>query len=56
MIAKGAARAKSVADQVIEKGKIEVEELGTKFGAHKNKPAADSWQGAPTSKDDIMEV
>ena len=56
MIAKGAARAKSVTDQIIEKGKIEVEELGTKFGAHKNKPAADSWQAAPTSKDDIMEV
>ena len=56
MIAKGMSRAKSVTDQVIEKGKIEVEELGTQFGAHKNKPAADSWQAAPTSKDDIMEV
>ena len=55
-IAKGDARTKSVDDQIIEKGREELIESPTEFRGHKNKPIADSWQGAPTSKDNPMDV
>ena len=55
-VMRGAKRAQSVAEQVIEKGKAEFVETPTEFRGHKNKPAADSWQGAPTSKDSPIEV
>ena len=56
IVAKGMARAKNVTDQIIEKAQVEKAELGKKYGPHKNKPAGESWQAAPTSTDDIMEV
>ena len=52
---KGARRSQSVSDQTIEAGRLEVEERGSGFGGHKN-VEADSWQGAPTSKDDVLDV
>ena len=55
-ISKGDARSASVKEQIVEKGKDELIESGTEFRAHKNKPIADSYQGAPTSKDDLLDV
>ena len=52
---KSAKRDQSVLDQTIEAGKEEVVERGSGFGGHKN-VEADSWQGAPTSKDNVMDV
>jgi hypothetical protein len=40
-------RSKSVDDQIIEKGEIEMDD--PEFRGHKNKPIADSWQGSPNS-------
>ena len=37
----------SIQKQTIEKGQVELEEPG--FRAHKNKPIAEHWQGAPNS-------
>ena len=55
-IAKGIKRAQSVTDQIVQKGKVELAETPTEFRGHKNKPIADPWQGAPTSKDSAIEV
>ncbi len=55
-IEKGFKRAKSVTDQVVEKGKAELVETPKEFRGHKNKPVADPWQGSPTSKDSPVEV
>ena len=55
-IAKGDARAASVNEQIIEKGQLELFESGTEFRGHKNKPIADRGQGAPTSKDNPVDV
>ncbi len=55
-LAKGDARAASVDKQIVEKGQLELFESGTEFRGHKNKPIADSYQGAPTSKDNILDV
>ena len=54
-IAKGDMRSKSVADETLEAGQLELFERGTGFGGHKNLEA-DSWQGAPTSKDNPVDV
>lgn len=40
-------RSKSVDDQIIEKGEIEIDD--PEFRGHKNKPIADPWQGSPNS-------
>ena len=48
-------RTKSVTDQTIEAGKEEIVESGTAFRGHKN-VEADSWQGAPTSKYNVIDV
>ena len=55
-IARGDARANSVAEQTLEKGRAELEESGTDFRGHKNKPVANPEQGAPTSKDNPVDV
>ena len=54
--AKGQARNASVTTQTIEKGQKELIESGPEFRGHKNKPLADSQQGAPTSTENVMEV
>ncbi len=54
-IEKGDLRSKSVADQTLEAGQLELFERGSNFGGHKN-VEADSWQGAPTSKDNPVDV
>ena len=51
---KGDARAASVNEQIIEKGKAELAETPNEFRGHKNQ--SDSWQGAPTSKDNPLDV
>ena len=55
-IGKGELRDASVKEQVIAKGQEELIETPTDFRGHKNKPIADSWQGSPTSKENLMEV
>ncbi len=55
-VSKGEARSKSVDDQTVEAGQLELFERGTEFGGHKNKPVGESWQGAPTSKDNAVDV
>ncbi len=47
-------RNKSVADQTVEMGATQLEFPG--FGGYKNKPIADPWQGAPTSKTSMDET
>jgi hypothetical protein len=47
-------RNKSVEDQTIEKGRVEMEDEG--FRGHKNKPIADAHQGSPNSMGDVYEV
>ena len=42
-------RAKSVTSQIIEKGKAQKKAIG--FGAYKNKPIADPWQGTAFSNE-----
>ncbi len=54
--AKGQARNASVTDQTIAKGQKELIETPGEFRGHKNKPLADSHQGAPTSTENVMEV
>ena len=54
--AKGQARNTSVNGQIVEKGQKELMESGPEFRGHKNKPLADSQQGAPTSTENVMEV
>jgi len=54
--AKGQARNASVDGQIVEKGQKELLESGPEFRGHKNKPLADSQQGAPTSTENVMEV
>ena len=52
---KGQLRSQSVADETVEAGQLELFERGSDFGGHKN-VEGDSWQGAPTSKDNVMDV
>jgi len=47
-------RNKSVEDQTVEKGRIEMEEDG--FRGHKNKPIADAHQGSPNSGANVYDV
>lgn len=54
-IARGEMRSKTVSDQTLEAGQLEMFERGSDFGGHKN-VEADSWQGAPTSRDNPVEV
>ncbi len=51
---KSTERAESIDQQIIEKGKLELEDDG--FRAHKNKPIADDHQGAPNSTGDAWGV
>ena len=44
---KSAERVESISNQITEKAKVELGENG--FGAHKNGPLTDPWQGAPNS-------
>ena len=46
---KTAARGQSIDSQVKEAGQLQLE--FEDFGGYKNKPIADTWQGAPTSKE-----
>ena len=55
-IARGEARSNSVAEQTLEKAQDELIESGTEFRGHKNKPIANAEQGAPTSKDNPVDV
>ena len=55
-IARGDARTASVEEQTLAKAQVELDESGTAFRGHKNKPVADTWQGAPTSKDNPVDV
>ena len=55
-IARGDARTASVDEQTLAKAQVELDESGTAFRGHKNKPVADTWQGAPTSKDNPVDV
>ena len=52
----GTKRAKSVQEQILQKGKQEFAETPTEFRGHKNKPVAEPWQGAPTSKEKAYDV
>ena len=54
--AKGADRNASISEQTIAKGQKELIETPDQFRGHKNKPLADSQQGAPTSTENVMEV
>ena len=54
--AKSADRNSSVTEQTIIKGQKELIETPNDFRGHKNKPVADSQQGAPTSTENVMEV
>ena len=55
-IARGAARSASVDEQTLAKAQVELAESGTEFRGHKNKPVANAEQGAPTSKDNPVDV
>ena len=46
-VTKSVERSKNVTDQVTARGKEQLNEEG--FGAYKNQPIADPWQGSPTS-------
>ena len=53
---KSQARINSIDSQNLSKAKTELVERGTDFGAAKNPEVSDSWQGSPTSIENVMEV
>ena len=55
-LSKGELRTQSVNDQVIEKGQLELFETPEEFRGHKNGPISDTFQGSPTSKDNVVDV
>jgi hypothetical protein len=55
-IAKGDARTASVNEQTLEAAQLELFESGTDFRGHKNKPVANPEQGAPTSRENPVDV
>ena len=55
-IAKGTMREGDIQGQIISKGQEELIESPTDFRGHKNKPIANSWQGSPTSRENLMDV
>tara|TARA_R100001530_G_scaffold28100_2_gene22311 strand:+ start:1081 stop:4866 length:3786 start_codon:yes stop_codon:yes gene_type:complete len=55
-IAKGAARQASVDEQTIAKGQLELFETPNEIRGHKNKPLVSSDQGAPTSRENPVDV
>ena len=55
-IARGEARSASVEEQTLAKAQVELAESGTEFRGHKNKPVANAEQGAPTSKENPVDV
>ena len=54
--AKGKVRQDSITAQNSQKAEVEMVERGPEFGAAKNKPIADPWQGSPTSTENALEV
>ena len=55
-ITKGAARQASVDEQTVAKGQLELFETPDEIRGHKNKPIVNSDQGAPTSRDNPVDV
>ncbi len=55
-IAKGAARQASVDEQTVAKGQLELFETPDDIRGHKNKPIVHSDQGAPTSRENPVDV
>ncbi len=53
---KSQARANSIDEQNLNKAVVEMAERGTDYGAAKNPGVGDSWQGSPTSIENVMEV
>ena len=49
-------RSKTVNNQTIEKGQLELFESNGDFRGHSHKGLADTWQGSPTSKDNAYDV
>ena len=53
---KSQTRVNSIDNQNLAKAKVELAERGTEFGAAKNPEIGNSWQGSPTSIENVMEV
>ena len=49
-------RSKTVNNQTIEKGQLELFESNGDFRGHSHKGLADTWKGSPTSKDNAYDV